>query len=64
MFQNFILFEMIWIFNEFPSFNLAYQNSSYQKSGETLLDRHTQNIIITERVHLKTHLIYLYFIIY
>ena len=46
MFQHFILLEMTWIFNEFPSFNLA--KTSYQKSGETILDRRTQDIIISK----------------
>ena len=37
---------MIWIFNEFPSLNLTKQFQVTNKSGETILDKYTQNIII------------------
>ena len=40
MFQYFILIEIIWIFSEFSSFNLIWQNFvilTYKKSGESIL---------------------------
>ena len=40
MFQYFILIEIIWIFSEFSSFNLIWQNFvilTYKKSGASIL---------------------------
>jgi len=54
MFHYFILFEMTQIVNEFSSFSLKLQ-----KSGETILVRHSQNIIFLKIIE-NSYLTYLY----